>query len=166
MATNDLLQKLDGGADFGASTSHRRQTEQFLVSLTNGGGAPAVVSLSAGNWMAFDNSKTGADQMLYVAQAGNVAGGNTLVAGVLLRDISTDIEIDAGATLDVQAEVVIAGYVASANVTTGVTAGTRVVVDTTAGRGDAAAAGEIPCGVVLTTIPAGNAGEVLVLKNF
>jgi hypothetical protein len=165
MATNTILQKLDGGSDFGASTSHRRQTEQFLATLTNGGGAPAVVTLSAGTWVAFDDTKTGADQTLYVKEAANVAGGNTLVVGVVLKDAST-ASIAAAASADVQVEVVIAGYVASANVTTGVTAGTRVVVDTTAGRGDAAAAGEIPCGVVLTTIPAGNAGEVLVLKNF
>lgn len=165
MATNDLLQKLDGGADFGASTSHRRQTEYFLATLTNGGGAPAVVTLTAGTWVAFDNTKTGADQMLYVKEAANVAGGNTLVVGVVLKDVSTET-LAAGASADVQFEVVIAGYVAVANVTTGVTAGTRVVVDTTAGRGDAAAAGEIPCGVVLTTIPAGNQGEVFVIKNF
>lgn len=165
MATNTILQKLDGGSDFGASTSHRRQTEYFLATLTNGGGAPAVVTLSAGTWVAFDNAKTGADQTLYVKEAANVAGGNTLVVGVVLQDVST-ASIAAGASADVQVEVVIAGYVEVANVTTGVTAGTRVVVDTTAGRGDAAAAGEIPCGVVLTTIAAANQGEVLVLKNF
>lgn len=168
MATNTLLQRLDDAASTAGSSdgaSHRRQVEDFMVTLTNGGGLPAVVTLGKGTWVKFDNSKTGSDQLLYVAEADAVAAGNTLVVGVVLQDASTDT-IAAGASQDVRVRVVTSGYMAEAKVTAGVTAGSRVVVDTTDGVADAAAAGEIPCGVVLTTIPVTNIGEVFVLKSF
>ena len=44
MATNDLLQKLDGGADFGVTTSNRRQTEVFI----------AKEAVAVGDWVPFD----------------------------------------------------------------------------------------------------------------
>lgn len=164
MATSTLLQKLDPVADgFGASTSHRRQVESFLTTLTNGGGAPATISLTAGTWVAFNSAATGSDKVLKVLTAANVAAGNTLVVGVVLETVSA--LLDAGASLEVTVKVVTSGFVSVAAVTTGVAAGSRLVIDTTAGRADAAAAGEIPCGVALT-LAAANVAEVLVIPQF
>ena len=162
MATSTLIQFLESGE--GAKTSHRRQTESFLITLANGGGAPATISIAPGTWVSFDATKAAADKMLYVRPSGTTpAAGSTHVVGVVAE--GADALIDAGGTLDVRIEVVISGYVQEAAVTTGVAAGAALVVDTTAGRADAAAAGEIPCGVALT-LAAGNVAEVLVIKNF
>lgn len=166
MATSTLLQQLGPTADgFGASTSNRRQIETFLTTLTNGGGAAATISLAAGEWVAVDTGKTGADRMLFVGQAAVVANGNTLVIGVVAKTVSALLE--PGISLDVPVEVVVSGYAENARVTTAVATDIALVVDTTAGRADAIAAGDLApaCGVTLE-VAALNVADVWVFKRF
>lgn len=166
MATNTLIQKLDPVADgFGASTSNRQQVETFITTLTNGGGAPATISLAAGEWVAFDSGKTGADRVLFVEQAGVVAGGNPLVVGVVRKTVSA--LLDAGASIDVPVEVVVAGYAENARVTTATATDIALVVDATAGRADPIVAGDLApaCGVTLE-VAAANVADVWVYKRF
>ena len=145
MATSTLIQKLDSGTEFGAATSNRSQTETYLA-------ASAIV---AGDWVQFDSSKTGADRTLYVAQcAADALGGVTI-----------GVALDSATAADQPVRVVVAGYVESANVVTGVAADAPLSVDTTAGRAHAAdAANAVICGVCLDTA-ALNAAPVYVYKR-
>lgn len=165
MATSTLLQKLDVQADgFGRTTSNRRQVETFLTTLTNAGGAPATITLAAGTWVAMDTSKTGANRVLYVAAAANVALGNPLVCGVVLNPVSALLA--AGASIDLSVEVVVAGYADNANVDGAVIAGSPLTVDTTVGRAHVAVTGDISiCGVALDADVA-NVAPVWVYKQF
>ena len=150
MATSTLLQKLDLAAEgFGASTSHRRQVETFLA-----GGA-----IAAGDWVAFDTTKTGADRVLTVIEAVGGGTGTGLTCGVALE----------AATAGARVNVVVAGYVEGASVANAVAAaGISLVVDATAaGQAVAIAAGDLApaCGVSLEAA-AGNLCDVWVFKNF
>jgi len=93
MATSTLVQFIDAGE--GADTSNRRQTETFLAGGT----------IVAGDVVALDTTQTGADRVLYVIQAANVATGNPLAVGVSLN----------AAASGEQVEVVVSGYVADVN---------------------------------------------------
>lgn len=160
MATSTLIQRLDQSALVTSTTvpggytvvttpdvSNRTQKETFLA-----GGA-----ITAGDWVAFDTSATGATRVLTVVQAANVALGNPLVVGVALNSASV-----AGAKVD----VCVSGYVASANVDGAVVAGSPLTVDTTAGRAHIAATGDISiCGVALEADVA-NVAAVWVYKQF
>ncbi len=151
MATNDMLQYLEPAASGGlASASNRQQVETF-----KSGGA-----IDAGDWVAFDATKTGPDRTLYVTEAAAVANGNPLVCGVALNTV-------AGADADVR--VVIAGYASGASVANAVAAaGVALVVDNTAaGQAVAAVAGDLApaCGVSLAPA-AGNRADVWVFKKF
>ena len=99
MATNTLLQRLDPSADTtGSSTaaSNRRQIEDFL----------SGAAIAAGDVVALDTSKTGADRALYVKQAAAVTHGNPLAVGVALN---------AAAGAGERVKVVVAGYVEGVN---------------------------------------------------
>tara|TARA_R110000824_G_scaffold62094_5_gene164655 strand:- start:19602 stop:20072 length:471 start_codon:yes stop_codon:yes gene_type:complete len=154
MATNNLLQRLPMKDDVtftDVAESNRRQVETFISNN----------AIAAGNWVQFDNSKTGPNQVIYVGDAGTAANGNGLVVGVALH---------ATTAADQRLEVCVGGYCASAAVATGVTAETVIAMRTgTAGLAIAAANTDLAnaCGVVLTTIPVapGNLGEVFVYKN-
>lgn len=123
MATSTLIQKLDPVADgFGASTSNRRQVETFI---SNG-------VIGAGDIVALDLSKTGADKALYVIEA--TAGTKALIVGVALN---------ATTAADQPVQVVVAGYVENANVATGVTAGAQLFGSATAGRLGLASGGSV-----------------------
>ena len=167
MATNTLIQKLDAtslisnitgspGSYTSVATpdvSNRRQVETFIA------GATVVV----GDWLQFDTSATGAARVLTVIQATNIALGNPLVCGVCLGSAETDGSLTAGSKIN----VVVAGYVEGANVDGAVVAGTPLVVDTTAGRGQAAATGDISiCGVALEADAPVNKAAVWVYKQF
>ncbi len=150
MATSTLVQFLGDGitspSGTEATTSNRRQVETFISSA-------AIV---AGDVVGLDNTKTGSDRVLYVKQAANVATGNALAIGVAL---------DSATAADQPVRVVVAGYVDSAAVTTGVAADAPLSVDTTNGRADtAAAANVVICGVCLDTA-AGNVAPVYVYKR-
>jgi hypothetical protein len=114
MATNTILQKLDGETDFGASASNRRQVETFVANDT----------IAAGDVVSFDASKTGADRVLFVVKAGLVANGNGLCCGVALVAASAGESVQC--VIAGYAEVTTHGSVAQANLLTasGTSAGT------------------------------------------
>jgi hypothetical protein len=89
MATSTLIQYLEpkdtDGVALPGGVSHRRQVETYLITLTNAGGVPATLTIPAGSWMAWDTSQSGSSAALFVTEAANVALGNPLVCGVLLR---------------------------------------------------------------------------------
>ena len=103
MATSTLIQFLGDGitspSGTEAGTSNRRQVETFIS-----GGA-----IAAGDWVSLDVSKTGADKALYVIEAPATASDARCI-GVALAAASAAGE---------QVRVVVAGYVAEANVATG-----------------------------------------------
>jgi len=108
MATQTVIQYLEeerysslpGGASepIGPETMNRRQIETFIA---NG-------AITAGDVVAHDATKTGADRALYVIQAANVATGNGLACGVAITSAA-----GAGDKVD----VVISGYVEGVNCT-------------------------------------------------
>jgi hypothetical protein len=131
MATSTLIQKLDGTAFESSKTvpgsytsvatpdvSNRRQVETFIAGGT----------VAAGDVVALDLSKTGALKALTVVEAPANAGA--LAIGVCIGSA----ESDGSLTADSKINVVVTGYVASADVETGVAAGQALVVGSTAGR--------------------------------
>lgn len=159
MASSTLLQKLDPATDpitgltgSVSSTSDRSQSEWFL----------AGSAVAAGDWVAFDTSKTGVDRVLYVVPAATVATGNALVCGVAKA---------AQATTGGKVEVVVGGYAASAKCTAAIAAaGIPLIVVGTAATaelhsGGAAAFSAPPCGTSLGAVAAGLA-PVWVIKQF
>lgn len=140
---SQLIQKLD--TQVGADVSARRCVEVFLAGGT----------ITSGDWVAFDTTKTNSDRVLYVIQAANVALGNTLVVGVALESTTVGLPV----------RVCVEGYVEGANVASAVTSGEMIVVDTTAGRGHAAATGDLSiCGVALENA-ASNTCDVWVIRR-
>lgn len=128
MASNTLLQRLDTaalttGSSVGAS--HRRQVEDFISSA-------AIV---AGDVVGLDNTKTGADRVLFVKQAAAVTNGNPLAIGVAL---------DAASGADERVRVVVAGYVEGVNCTAGAVAtGKPLIAGAVAGQVEEAAASDL-----------------------
>ncbi len=110
MATSTLIQFLNPGET--SDTSNRSQVETFLAGGT----------IASGDAVAFDLSKTGADKVLYVVEA--TGATKALIVGIALN------EAVAGGKVN----VVVSGYVASADVATGVTAGAQLSGSATAGR--------------------------------
>jgi hypothetical protein len=163
MAGSTLLQKLDGGSDFGASTSNRRQVEIFL--------AEGVIT--SGDWVSWDVSQTGADKALYIVQT----PAEALATDSDGRVVGVALETATGTAVSpASVRVCIAGYVASANVVTGTGVGMELTPTTTAGRlgpaeyiadGSGAVAYSVRAtfGVCLT-LAAANTAEVMVFKKF
>ncbi len=147
MATSTLIQYLAEGQ--AGDTSHRRQVETFLA---NG-------AITKGDWVQVDTTKTGADRMLFVVEAGGNATGNGLVVGVALTTVAAGERVD----------VVVQGYAEGASVANAVAgAAVPLVVDATAaGQAVAIAAADLapPCGISLEAA-AGNLCDVMVYKNF
>lgn len=148
MATSTLVQYLQPGE--GADASSRRQVETFIAGGT----------IAAGDWVAFDTSKTGADRCLYVVEAAGVATvGNSAAFGVALSAAGANQAI----------EVVVSGYAPSANVAAATVAGSPLIGPIgTAGE----AAIEVPgtttgklCGIALEA-DATNKAAVFVIKSF
>ena len=129
MATSTLIQFLGDGITSPTSiegdTSNRRQVETFISSA-------AIV---AGDVVGLDNTKTGADRVLYVKQAANVGTGNALAVGVAL---------DAAAGAGEQVRVVVSGYAADVNCTNGTIASGAALsaASAAAGEVETAAAGD------------------------
>ena len=165
MATSTLIQRLDSTALVTSTTvpggytvvttpdvSNRRQVETFIA------GATVVV----GDWLQFDTSKTGAERVLTVIQATNVALGNPLVVGVCLGSADSDGSLTAGSKIN----VIVSGYAEVANVDGAVVAGSPLAVDTTAGRAHVAVTGDLSvCGVALAADVA-NVAPVWIYKQF
>jgi hypothetical protein len=162
MATSTLIQLLQPGE--AADTSNRSQVETFLTTLTNSTGSTATITLPAGDWVALDTSKTGADRALFVTRAANVALGNPLVVGVA-KTTASAVLLN-GESRNVKIDVVVAGYAGAANVDGAVVAGSPLAVDTTAGRAHTAVTGDISvCGVALEA-DVSNVAAVWVYKQF
>ncbi len=129
MATSTLVQFLGDGitspTSIAGDTSNRRQVETFISSA-------AIV---AGDVVGLDNTKTGADRVLYIKQAANVATGNPLAIGVAL---------DAAAGAGEQVRVVVSGYAADVKCNGGTIASGAALsaASTAAGEVETAAAGD------------------------
>jgi hypothetical protein len=157
MASSTLLQKLDPAVDplvtgtvgSTATTINRAQSEIFL----------AGSAITAGQWVAFDVTRTGSDRVLFVVPAAITALGNALTCGVARA---------AQATVGGKVEVVISGLAPVAAVNAAVAAaGVPLAVVAVAGEaaGNVAANIAQPCGVSLAASVAGFA-PVWVLKSF
>ena len=169
MATNTLIQKLDATAFISNITgspgsytsvaipdvSNRRQVETFITGAT----------VAVGDWMQFDTSATGSAKVLTVIQASANGTGNPLVCGVCIGSAESDGSLTVGSKVN----VVVAGYVAKANVANAVAAAGVALTVEAAGAGQAVAitaADTGPsCGVTLSA-PAANVAEVWVYKQF
>lgn len=157
MATSTLIQSLDlkdsAGSAVGATPSNRRQTEIFI----------AGAAISAGDWVSFDTSKSGAARVATVVKTTAVEGQANVV-GVALR---------AATAAGDKVEVVISGYVEGAAVVNGVASGSALTTSgVTAGRAlkyDASAVAQknaSPCGLTLEASVAANTCTVWVYKQF
>ena len=148
MATSTLIQFLGPGE--AGDTSNRSQVETFLASS----------AIAKGDWVSLDPSKSGADRCLYVGVIDTSAGAVPLgvpVIGVALE----------AASIDGQVRVVIAGYVAQANVASLTAAGIALALDTTtSGRAVAADAANVNLAGVSLAAAAGNIAPCMVLKKF
>ena len=151
MATNTLLQKLDGEADgFGSTTTNRQQVEVFL----------AASAITAGQWVSFDVTKTGADKVLYVRVI-DTSGG-----AVAIGVPTVGVALDTVAIGD-RVRVVVGGYVASASVATGSTAGLALALDTTtSGRATIADAANVNIAGIALADAASNVAPCWVHKQF
>jgi hypothetical protein len=148
MATSTLIQFLDSGE--AGDTSNRRQVETFIA-----GGA-----IAEGDWVALDNSQTGADRALYVVEAAGVATkGNAAAMGVALADAAANERID----------IVVSGYVAKAGVAAATVAGDALIGPIgTAGRAEIEVPGTTTgavCGIALEADTA-NFAAVMVVKRY
>jgi hypothetical protein len=148
MATSTLIQFLGPGE--AGDTSNRSQVETFLASS----------AIAKGDWVSLDTSKPGADRCLYVGVIDTSGGAVALgvpVIGVALEAASIDGEV----------RVVIAGYVAQANIATGTAAGIALALDTTtSGRAVAADAANVNLAGVSLAVAASNSAPCMVLKKF
>lgn len=148
MATSTLIQFLGPGE--AGDTSNRSQVETFLASS----------AIAKGDWVSLDTSKPGADRCLYVGVIDTSGGAVALgvpVIGVALEAASIDGEV----------RVVIAGYVAQANIATGTAAGIALALDTTtSGRAVAADAANVNLAGVSLAVAALNSAPCMVLKKF
>jgi len=175
MATATTLQSLNSDADFGgvstARTSNRSQIETFVVRNTNGSGVTKAVT--AGQWVAFDTTQTGADRVRCVRVIDTTAGAVAIglpVIGVALDTVSVAEPSVAGQSIEVNIRVVVGGYAEGAAVATGATIGLALSCDLGGvgnnGRADIATAANVNiCGVALEDAVS-NAADVWVLKQF
>jgi hypothetical protein len=148
MATSTLVQFLDSGE--AGDTSNRRQVETFIA-----GGA-----IAEGDWVALDNSQSGADRALYVVEAAGVATkGNAAAMGVALAAAAANERID----------IVVSGYVAKAGVAAATVAGDALIGPIgTAGRAEIEVPGTTTgavCGIALEADTA-NFAAVMVVKRY
>jgi len=146
MATSTLVQFLAPGE--AGDTSHRRQTETYIAGGT----------IVAGDVVAFDaGGQTNADRALYVVQAGIVATGNGLAAGVALNAAAAGEGV----------KVVVAGYAEDVNCAAGVAAGAVVnAAGTTAGQVEAAANTDLAVFGVTLEAEAGGTVDMIIYKQF
>jgi hypothetical protein len=150
MATSDLVQYLSAKNDEVAA-SDRRVTETFLASA----------DITAGDFVCFDTTQTGADRVLYVKPADIDAVPTKQAIGVCLDTI------DVSEVSDFRVQVVVKGYAEGANVTTAVAEGAPLSVGSTAGRAVAYAAGDTVAPVaVCLEAAADNTADVFVIGLF
>ncbi len=151
MATSSNIQYLSAANDK-VAVSNRRTTETFYA-----GG-----DITAGDFVCFDTSQTGADRVVYVIEADVGSATTKQAIGVCLDTI------DVSAVSDLRVEVVIKGYVEGANVANAVSAvGAPLSVGGTAGRAVSFAGADTlaPCAVALEAA-SGNTADVYVIGLF
>lgn len=134
-------------------TQFLADTRQEVVNFIAGS------AITAGQWVAFDTSKTTTNIVNYVIPCGQVTTGNPRTIGVALT---------AQATAGGIVAVVVAGYFPTASVLNGTTAGKALIGGKSAvGKADdiGIASTSQPCGVALGT-SSGSVGPVWVIKQF
>jgi hypothetical protein len=118
------------------------------------------VKPATGDWVALDNSQSGADRALYVVEAAGVATkGNAAAMGVALAAAAANERID----------IVVSGYVAKAGVAAATVAGDALIGPIgTAGRAEIEVPGTTTgavCGIALEADTA-NFAAVMVVKRY
>ena len=166
MATNDLLQKLDGGADFGVTTSNRRQTEVFIAKET----------VAVGDWVALDYGATDdGDVTLGIFKADGNSNPVRTPFGVVVGTLDTTLTGAADLTTGARIEVCIKGVCNALFAANGSGAdyplGTLMQVTNNAGEAGVAAAGSAQpvCGILAQVQPNGAGAQlrrVVVRKSF
>ena len=152
MATNDLIQKLFGADESGVGedsvlVSNRRQVETFV----------AAEAISDGDIVCLDISKTkDGEKMLYVKKGKTDAAATAVCIGVADQSVASGEDV----------RVVVKGFKANANITTGVGQGERFIGGSTAGRGILLAnSSTIPALGYVVSTAADNTAPVIVLKQ-
>ena len=165
MATNDLLQKLDGGADFGVTTTNRRQTEVFIAKET----------LAVGDWVAFDYGATAdGDVTLGIFKADANSTPKRPAIGVVLETLDVDINGAADLTAGARIKVCISGVCdakTSDNGGAGMAIGDTLHITNTAGEADLYVNTSVQpvCGILAETVAAAAGSgvrRVVVVKQF
>ena len=154
MASSTLLQKLDGGSDFGSTTSNRRQTEIFLAAET----------LVVGDAVSVDLSKTNdGDKGLYIVKADTGTPLDRCFVGVVLQSV----EPDGTLTAESRIEVVTRGLV-TANVAGTTVAGSQMVISAVAGQLllKVPATNLYPVAAISSEADTANLAKVYVLSSF
>jgi hypothetical protein len=162
MATSTLLQKLDGGSDFGVTTSARRQVEVFIAAET-------VVEKDA---VSLDLSQTeDGDKALKIVKADTGTATDKAFVGVVLKSAEPDGSLTAGSRIF----VVTAGPV-EANVAGATVAGSLLQIGSTAGQldvrtvavdeGGAATFNLFPIAAIAAEADTANVATVMVYKQF
>lgn len=147
MATSTLIQFLAAGE--AGTTSNRRTVETFIAGGT----------ITKGDFVSLDGTKTGADKALYVAVVDT--SGGAVALGVPTVGVAL-----ASATVGQTVDVVVAGYVDEANIATGTAAGVAVTLDTTtSGRAVAADAANCNLAAICLSLAASNKAEAMVLRT-
>jgi hypothetical protein len=147
MATSTLVQYLQPGE--AGNTMNRSQVETFFAGGT----------IAKGDFVSLDGSKTGADKALYVVVVDT--SGGAVALGVPTVGVAL-----AAATAGQRVDVVVSGYVAEANIATGVAAGVAVSLDTTtSGRATTADAANVNISAICLSLAASNKAEAMVLRH-
>jgi len=120
MATSNLLQCLNEGADFGVSTSARRVVETYIAGET----------VAVGDAVSLDLSETeDGDKALKVVQSDSGTDTDRAFVGIVLRSAEPSGALTAGARVEV-----VVGGPAEANVDGATAAGNLLQIGSTAGR--------------------------------
>ena len=165
MATSTLLQKLDGGSDFGVTTTNRRETEVFIAKET----------VAVGDWVAFDYGATeDGDVTLGIYKADTNSTPKRPAIGVVLETLDVDNDGVADYSAGSRIRVVLSGVCdakTSDNGGAGMAIGDTLHVETTAGEADlyVNTSTQPVCGILAETVAAAAGSgtrRVVVIKQF
>ena len=167
MATSTLLQKLDGGSDFGPTTSARRQVEVFIAAETVADKDAVSLDLS--------QAQDG-DKALKIVKADTGTATDKAFVGIVLKSAEPDGALTAGSRIF----VVIAGPV-EANVDGATVAGDFLTIGAVAGQlavaatfltdsdgygGGQVSATPLPVAAIAAEADTANVATVMVYKQF
>ena len=162
MATSNLLQCLNEGADFGVSTSARRVVETYIAGET----------VAVGDAVSLDLSETeDGDKALKVVQSDSGTDTDRAFVGIVLRSAEPSGALTAGARVEV-----VVGGPAEANVDGATAAGNLLQIGSTAGRlavrevnvdeGGAATFSLYPIAAIAAEADVANVATVFVYRQF